>query len=84
VLSVTPIVTNISFLSNPRPGGWDKVNPSPVATTLLLSFNVVESTYSNVVPLTQKNRKSEIARMLSGEIITDAALKQAKSLLDPQ
>ena len=43
-----------------------------------------ESTYSNVVPLTQKNRKSEIARMLSGEIITDAALKQAKSLLDPQ
>jgi DNA repair protein RecN (Recombination protein N) len=43
-----------------------------------------ESTYSNVVPLTQKNRKSEIARMLSGEIITDAALKQAQSLLDPQ
>jgi DNA repair protein RecN (Recombination protein N) len=43
-----------------------------------------ESTYSNVVPLTQKNRKSEIARMLSGEIITDTALKQAKTLLDSQ
>lgn len=43
-----------------------------------------ESTYSNVVPLTQKTRKSEIARMLSGEIITDAAMNQAKSLLDPQ
>jgi DNA repair protein RecN (Recombination protein N) len=41
------------------------------------------STYSNVVPLTHEKRKGEIARMLSGETITKAALNQAESLLKP-
>ena len=42
----------------------------------------VNSTTSNVVPLTLEEREQEIARMLSGENITDAAKYQAKILLN--
>ena len=44
----------------------------------------VNSTTSNVVPLTLKEREQEIARMLSGENITEAAKNQAKTLLKAQ
>ena len=44
----------------------------------------VNSTTSNVVPLTPKEREQEIARMLSGENITEAAKNQAKTLLKAQ
>lgn len=39
------------------------------------------STSSNVVPLTQNEREKEIARMISGEHISVAAMNQAKTLL---
>lgn len=42
----------------------------------------VNSTTSNVVPLTMKEREQEIARMLSGENISQAAKNQAKTLLN--
>ena len=42
----------------------------------------VNSTTSNVVPLTLKEREQEIARMLSGENISQAAKNQAKTLLN--
>ena len=38
-------------------------------------------TSSNIVQLTKKERVTEIANMLSGAHITDAAIKNAKSLL---
>lgn len=44
----------------------------------------VNSTTSNVVPLSHKEREHEIARMLSGENITEAAKNQAKTLLKAQ
>jgi DNA repair protein RecN (Recombination protein N) len=44
----------------------------------------VDSTTSNVVPLSRKEREQEIARMLSGENITEAAKNQAKTLLKAQ
>ncbi|HCP40936.1 MAG TPA: hypothetical protein DIT65_04010, partial [Cryomorphaceae bacterium] len=44
----------------------------------------VNSTTSNVVPLSLKEREQEIARMLSGENISQAAKKQAKTLLNAQ
>lgn len=44
----------------------------------------VNSTTSNVVPLSLKEREQEIARMLSGENITEAAKNQAKTLLKAQ
>ena len=42
----------------------------------------VDSTTSNVVPLSFKEREQEIARMLSGENISQAAKNQAKTLLN--
>ena len=42
----------------------------------------VDSTTSNVVPLSSKEREQEIARMLSGENISQAAKNQAKTLLN--
>lgn len=42
----------------------------------------VDSTSSNVVPLSFKEREEEIARMLSGENISQAAKNQAKTLLN--
>ncbi|MGB1145304.1 MAG: DNA repair protein RecN [Schleiferiaceae bacterium] len=42
----------------------------------------VDSTTSNVVPLSHKEREQEIARMLSGENISQAAKNQAKTLLN--
>jgi DNA repair protein RecN (Recombination protein N) len=44
----------------------------------------MNSTTSNVVPLKMKEREHEIARMLSGENITEAAKNQAKTLLKAQ
>jgi DNA repair protein RecN (Recombination protein N) len=42
----------------------------------------VDSTSSNVVPLSFKEREQEIARMLSGKNISQAAKSQAKTLLN--
>ena len=42
----------------------------------------VDSTTSNVVPLSHKEREQELARMLSGENISQAAKNQAKTLLN--
>lgn len=42
----------------------------------------VDSTTSNVVPLSFREREQEIARMLSGENISQAAKNQAKTLLN--
>lgn len=42
----------------------------------------VDSTTSNVVPLSSNEREQEIARMLSGENISQAAKNQAKTLLN--
>lgn len=39
------------------------------------------ATYSHIKPLTEKERISEIAHMLSGDMITDAAYNNAKELL---
>ena len=40
-----------------------------------------DSTYSHIIPLTKEQRIEEIAHMLSGEIITEAAYNNAKELL---
>ena len=39
-------------------------------------------TVSSVTPLSAEQRVDEIARMLSGDTVTDAAREAAKSLLD--
>ena len=52
-------------------------------THLLVSKSQeLNSTSSKVVPLTLIERKKEIARMISGEHVSDAAMKQAKTLLN--
>ena len=45
---------------------------------------VAEQTLSRVVPLSADDRTDEIARMISGDTITDAARAAARALLDPQ
>ena len=49
---------------------------------LVSKSQLVDSTTSNVVPLSFKEREQEIARMLSGENISQAAKNQAKTLLN--
>ena len=44
---------------------------------------VDEMTLSQVVPLSMDERVEEIARMLSGDRVTDAAREAAQSLLQP-
>jgi DNA repair protein RecN (Recombination protein N) len=52
------------------------------AHLLVSKSQQVDSTTSNVVPLSFKEREQEIARMLSGENISQAAKNQAKTLLN--
>lgn len=43
-----------------------------------------QSTVTNIIPLSQQQRVEELAHMLSGETITQAALDNAKALLESQ
>jgi DNA repair protein RecN (Recombination protein N) len=43
-----------------------------------------DATLSHIVPLTEEQRVEEIAHMLSGEKLTQAALDNARSLLENQ
>ena len=38
-------------------------------------------TQSNIIPLSQEEKLQEIAQLLSGSVITDAAVSQAKELM---
>ena len=40
------------------------------------------STHTTVVPLTKEERVEEIARLISGTVITDTARMQARELLE--